>query len=276
MNKFILALVWTIIIILFPIGVLTAQNWDCDGDGHLNVSDAVHIINYFYGDGGSVVNFYDCDCDGMPGITIGDAQQIISYTFSGGNLYPATQGDYLAATDAKITFTQFPLRHGNNFVVDIFAEIPCGLIYYVIPFSFKAEDNQMVLRHDSTAYFISNPDKSAFLPDKDVLESEDIILIGGSKGIPAGGAHGLLAKAYFTQVSSGTSNDIRPTSTDRGLYPLLIKNIYGGINGESKLLPMISPIVPGDSNCDGRITIGDVVGIINYLYNGGPAPGDCY
>jgi hypothetical protein len=38
-------------------------------------------------------------------------------------------------------------------------------------------------------------------------------------------------------------------------------------------LPANCDIVRGDLNCDGLITIGDAVYIVNYLFGGGPAPG---
>jgi len=37
--------------------------------------------------------------------------------------------------------------------------------------------------------------------------------------------------------------------------------------------PVPVPLGSGDVNCDGQIQIGDVVYLINYLYHFGPAPG---
>jgi len=38
------------------------------------------------------------------------------------------------------------------------------------------------------------------------------------------------------------------------------------------LLPEFSPKYVGDVNCDGEVTISDVVYTINYLFHGGPPP----
>ena len=37
--------------------------------------------------------------------------------------------------------------------------------------------------------------------------------------------------------------------------------------------PSPNPEEAGDCNCDGKVDVGDVVYLINYLFRGGPPPG---
>jgi hypothetical protein len=66
---------------------------DANGDGDVNVSDAVHIINYIFA-GGNPPNPFesgDANCDGD--VNVSDAVWIINYIFTGGNAPCDTDDD---------------------------------------------------------------------------------------------------------------------------------------------------------------------------------------
>ena len=66
---------------------------DTNGDETVNVSDAVHIINYIFGSGGAPdpLSTGDTNCDTM--VNVSDAVYIINYVFVGGNPPCDTNGD---------------------------------------------------------------------------------------------------------------------------------------------------------------------------------------
>lgn len=66
---------------------------DADGEGNVNISDAVYTINYVFA-GGDPPDPYetgDCNCDGE--CNVSDAVWIINFIFSGGNNPCDTDGD---------------------------------------------------------------------------------------------------------------------------------------------------------------------------------------
>jgi ASPIC and UnbV/FG-GAP-like repeat/Dockerin type I domain len=66
---------------------------DTNGDETVNVSDAVHIINYVFvgGDPPDPIETGDCNCDDT--CNVSDAVWIINYVFVGGNIPCDTDGD---------------------------------------------------------------------------------------------------------------------------------------------------------------------------------------
>lgn len=57
---------------------------DADGNGIINISDAVYLINFIFAGGQAPANHLsaDADCNGI--LTISDAVFLINYIFSGG------------------------------------------------------------------------------------------------------------------------------------------------------------------------------------------------
>ena len=68
---------------------------DASGDGKVNVSDAVYIINYVFSGGNAPdpIESGDCDCSGS--CNVSDAVFVINYVFSGGKTPCDTNGDSL-------------------------------------------------------------------------------------------------------------------------------------------------------------------------------------
>lgn len=69
---------------LSDVGLHTYIAGDVDGNGFVNISDAVFLITYIFGGGPAPANraAADADCSGI--ITISDAVYLISYIFAGG------------------------------------------------------------------------------------------------------------------------------------------------------------------------------------------------
>jgi len=63
---------------------------DADSDGHVNIGDAVFIIDYIFKDGPAPVPLCAGDANGDDAVNIGDAVYLLNYIFKGG---PAPVGD---------------------------------------------------------------------------------------------------------------------------------------------------------------------------------------
>lgn len=91
--------------------------------------------------------------------------------------------------------------------------------------------------------------------------------------------------------AGGQSSAIGPgTSTNYNLYagfvyPVVVK--CGDANADGKITvsdvvylvnylfkggPVAKPYEAGEANCDGKVTVSDVVYLVNYLFKGGPVP----
>lgn len=77
-------------------GIIPFMCGDANGDQTLNVSDAVHIINYVFvsGDPPDPIEAGDCNCDAT--CNVSDAVYIINYVFIGGNKPCDTDGDTIS------------------------------------------------------------------------------------------------------------------------------------------------------------------------------------
>ncbi len=84
---------WTEFSRTFAVYIVDYVCGDSNGDGVVNVSDAVHIINYVFvgGNAPNPVQAGDCNCDGT--CNVSDAVGIINYVFVGGNLPCDMDGD---------------------------------------------------------------------------------------------------------------------------------------------------------------------------------------
>jgi hypothetical protein len=57
---------------------------DCNMDGVVNITDALFLLNYLFGDGSAPPRPESCDADGSGSLQISDAIRILNYLFSGG------------------------------------------------------------------------------------------------------------------------------------------------------------------------------------------------
>ena len=251
---------------------------DCNGDDRVNVSDAVMIVSWMFS-GGAITNFMDCDCDGFPGINIGDIYQIYDYVYFGGAgpfAYPGE--DYPVPSSVYFYYSKAIPENRDSFDVRITVDVPedFDLEQFVLPFSFAQApgssqapltcnwvDFDGTLFNDSIVTEINNTDKVIIFRGGGYPE---VILSGGSKG--------LLCTVNFTS-GAGDPNFLKLTSVNK-LWPMLFtKTSYDGINGTRVFLPGIAGTPYGDVDCSGSVNVSDAIYIINYVFSGGPAPGDC-
>lgn len=77
----------------FEIGCMDYITGDANGDGNINVSDAVYIINYVFIGGAAPdpIESGDANCDGS--VNVSDSVYIINYIFTGGNAPGDPDGD---------------------------------------------------------------------------------------------------------------------------------------------------------------------------------------
>ena len=68
-------------------------NGDVNGDGALNISDAVYIINYIFASGNPPEEYAAADVNCDETVNVSDAVWIINYIFVGGNQPCDIDGD---------------------------------------------------------------------------------------------------------------------------------------------------------------------------------------
>ncbi len=267
-------------IICISAGLLSAAPGDCDGDGNIAASDAVALVNYLFA-GGTLTNPSDCDCDGHPGISIGDALQLFGAMFTGCNLFPSPGTDLAVPSQVKLYFNgrvDFGVTPPMT-SIDIEVDVPAGFDVeaFYIPFSFAADPGGQVLdvanidltgtvAADISASLINNTDKY-------------FALGGGTNGtitaLP-GGTHGKLCTVNFNLASSPTDDptSLRMSTTDR-IEPLLFHQVcYSGIDRRRVYLAEFMRAPYGDVNTDRSVNVSDAVYIINFVFVGGPRPGN--
>ena len=278
--RYIISLVFilsVIITILSPHAA--AVPGDCNNDGSANVSDAVMINNWMFF-GGSLVNPPDCDCDGFPGINLGDIHQIFNYIF-GDHAEPVESPgyDYPVPSSIYFYYNKAVPENKDSFDVKITIDVPddFDIAQFVLPFSFAQApgSSQAPLTcnwisfdgsvlNDFIVHDIDNASKTVILYSSAVIPG--YIISGGSKG--------LLCTLNFTS-GAGDPNFLKMISVEF-LWPMLFaKAGYDGTNGTRVFLPGVTRTPYGDADCSGSVNVSDAVYIINYVFSGGPAPGDC-
>ena len=65
---------------------------------------------------------------------------------------------------------------------------------------------------------------------------------------------------------------VRKRGDANGDYKITVSDVVYIVNYLFKGGPAPNPFLTGDANCDGKVTISDVVYLVNYLFKGGPPP----
>jgi hypothetical protein len=93
----------------------------------------------------------------------------------------------------------------------------------------------------------------------------------------------IFAGGQSSAIGSGTSTNFNLYAGF--VYPIVVK--CGDANGDGKITvsdvvylvnylfkggPIPKPYEAGEANCDGKVTVSDVVYLVNYLFKGGPVP----
>jgi hypothetical protein len=259
-----------------------AEPGDCDGTGVANVSDAVYLIQYLFNNGPAPVSYSDCECDGLQGVNYGDYVHLMYFIWEEGeDPVPYPGSDYPQASHVKLFFNKQVDFSADPIVDQIQIEIvvPDGFNVYdlVLPFSFLAGAGQ-------TDISVSSIDFTGTVSDPGSLNSwiynleEKFILHGnlpwGTPAIPAG-ASGLLCTVTFTQDGpTAGPNDLRLCSRQPQWPILLARPDYNGTDGIRVYYPEFIRAPYGDCNTDQTVNVSDAVYIINYVFVGGPVPGN--
>jgi len=131
------------ICLLFFAGLLYAQTYpagEVNGDGSVNVSDAVWLINYIFVGGDPPVDMNSADVNNDCKINVSDAVTIISYIFQGGVtelvrgcLHDEVQGTCFmdGQMSADSSYVDFKVIGHNLFITHHWAYYQCCLSYYV-------------------------------------------------------------------------------------------------------------------------------------------------
>lgn len=267
---------------LFSVPPARAQLGDINGNEYpAEIADVVMFLQYLFSDGPPPVVRNDADVDNCPGINLGDVIQLVDYMLLGTPyLFPPVGTDLVVPSGIKIT-TGWVIDAPGQIVtmeVKINTIDQPDLYGLVIPLSYQNLPGQVELRCDyisflgtllegkDCGYKIDQDNKKILIYAHPDIFADSLIIHSGSDGV--------VAKIDFEVLSLGTPTEIIPT-----FYPpehtllLISKPDYeAGDPPGRMLLPEFSPKYVGDVNCDGEVSLPDVVYMINYLFHGGPPP----
>jgi hypothetical protein len=247
------------------------------------IADVIYFLNYLFSDGPPPFVRNDADLDNCPGINLGDLIQLIDYVQLGSSeLFPPVGTDLVVPSGIKIT-TGWVIDAPGQIVtmeVKINTIDQPDLYGLVIPLSYQNLPGQVELRCDyvsflgtllentGAGYNIDQDNKRINIYGYPDIFADSLVIPSGSEGV--------IAKIDFEVLSLGTPTEITATYYPPEHTMLLIsKPAYeAGDPPGRMLLPEFSLNYVGDVNCDGQVTISDVVYTVNYLFHGGPPPCD--
>jgi hypothetical protein len=257
------------------LGDINGNEYPCE------IADVVMFINYLFSDGPPPVVRNDADLDNCPGVNLGDVVHLIDYVLLGTQyLFPPVGTDLVVPSGIKITTGWVIDAPGQMVTMEVKINTinQPDLYGLIIPLSYQNLPGQAELRCDYVSFsgtVLQGKDCGYKIdPDnKKVLIYAYPDIFGDSLIIPSG-SEGAIAKIDFEVISLGTPTEITATYYPPEHTMLLIsKPDYqaGDLPGRM-LLPEFSLNYVGDVNCDGQLTISDVVYTVNYLFHGGPPP----
>jgi hypothetical protein len=247
------------------------------------IADVIYFLQYLFSDGPPPVVRNDADLDNCPGINLGDVLQLIDCVQLGSSeLFPPVGTDLVVPSGIKITTGWVIGAPGQIITMEVKINTvnEPDLYGLVIPLSYQNLPGQVELRCDyisflgtllenaGAGYNIDVDNKRINIYGYPELYSDSVVILSGSDGV--------IAKIDFEVLSSGTPTEITATYYPPEHTVLLIsKKAYeGGDPPGRMLLPEFSLNYVGDVNCDGQLTVSDVVYMVNYIFHGGPPPCD--
>jgi hypothetical protein len=244
---------------------------DCNNDGFVNAGDLTYLISYLYTGGPPPPVPADCDCDNHPGITDSDAFYLEKFLFIGGVLFPSP-GINLRQPAKTMVYTLFvvdgiPPRHKSEIWI---AVNPNETIQgFALPFSFANSAGEAVLICDSVSFVgsILTTPPSASIDNV----SKTFIITYDPNFAPAvaAGAEGMMATAYFSQVTPGSPHGVINSSMNNLHVSELYPPAWGGVAGAIVWTPSFIDKRPGEVTCDHFVDIDDVVQLLGYIFGGG-------
>jgi hypothetical protein len=285
MRKLIMLLVFCGVLALF-LGAffappVEADLGDVNGDGGVNSTDLVYLLNYLFQDGTPPPNPINADMDGSPGINMGDVLQLIGYLYLECDLLPYTGASVRVGSDIRFSSDLILIEGGNTLDttrINIIANGGPDLMGMVIPLSFANEPNELEVVLDNVSFdgTILPPDW-ALVSRIDNINKRVLIFPYADQYFdpPLGsGTIGLVATLYFSKVADGeplamSTTEIPPSHS----FTLISSYCADGTPPSQRIFsPMLSLALNGDANCDGMVAAGDIVYLINYLFRNGPPP----
>jgi hypothetical protein len=269
------ALPFTFIVVILAIALMPqaqAQQGDCNGNGVTDAGDMTFLISYLAA-GGPAPNMTRCDCDNYPGVNYGDLWQLIDFLFMGATLYTPPGTD--VPIPANVKFLAFGKPDGlgqTKSVILVDAAITADCV--LLPYSFAAGPGEATLDCSSVDFTGSvGTNLSAYI---DNVAKTFTISNSLAPSIPVTTNWRVFATANFTQVAPGTPVTVTPTSTATYFPMLLAQSSYTPPNGQRVIFPIMlfDLFDVGNVDCLGGVDIDDVVYMIQYIFLGGPAPGD--
>jgi len=270
--------------VLFAIALLlllctqvSAVPGDCNADGFVNASDMAYIVQYLFANG-PPPNMVDCDCDWYPGVNYGDFWQLTEALFMGAALYASPGNDVPMPSNVEFLVVIDPdgVAVTNSVIL---VKSPVAVDCAALPFSFApdpANADLICTSVDFTGSVGTNLQATI-----DNVGKFFIISNGMTPTIPITPNWALFATANFALdpggTGPGTPVTVHATSTPRIFPMLLMQGAYAGVNQVRVEFPTFMPnnwMLIGDANCDGQIDIDDAVYLIQYIFVGGPPPGD--
>jgi hypothetical protein len=286
--------VW-IFIVVFAIALLflstsaDAEQGDCDGDGvGGTVADFVYLTEHLFMDGPAPPIPRTCDCDNFPGVNYGDIWQLQKHIQnplstplydSPGYDYPAVEPsmkflvlgkpDGESTTEAALLGKRFtdhtpPYDLSGLLLTISFAAGPgeADLNCTGIDFSGSAAIN-LTGNYDngSKTLWIWNSQQGCMYvwPDWRIIATVQFVL--DPSGSPGSGV----------ELRPGVSGARRPIMLG---VPSFRPGIAPGFRVNYPVFVPLEAEQVGDVSCDGIVDIDDVVYIINWIFIGGPPPGD--
>ncbi len=257
---------------------------DADGNGALNISDMVYMLNYLFEAGPPSPDFDIADFDSHQEWTVNDAAVILNCTFGGcdpSQFCPPTIPAWNPAVTSgyRIRHTSAFPAHLDHSVVNLALDA-AGLTGFQLPLRILVDT--IPAQIDSVQFPVNG---SIFEGDPNflVLPSTPGVFVLASLPIfsyPSGSTP--LARVFVSAPIDTASRLIHLEFAD--YVPAQAPPGHDG-----PITPMIATwnvpvkpsffgtccLVPGDANGDGACTISDAIYLINYYFAGGPGPMQC-
>jgi len=257
---------------------------DINGSGFIDNFDILYLLGYLFQGGPTPPNPIDADIDGSPGINMGDLLQLIGYEYLSCSLQPYTGASVKVGSQIRFSSDLiFPVdtvtpSNQDTTYINIIDNGGPDLMGMVIPISFasKLGEVEVTLNQVSFSGSILPADWEKHAAIDNVNKRVLIYVYAVFPSITPldSGTVGKVATLYFTKTVDGKPLAISTTEIPPSHQFILISSYCAGTVSPSERIftPMLSLALNGDTNCDGKVDVGDVVYTINYLYKKGPPP----
>jgi hypothetical protein len=260
---------------------VAADPGDVNGNGYVESGDAVYLIQYLFQSGPPPPNPIDADVDGSPGINMGDLLQLIAHLTLQCDLLPYTGSSVRVGSNIRFSSDLILVAPGSTLDttrINIIINGGPDLMGMVIPLSYASQPGEVQVVLDNVSFdgTILPPDWALASEIDNVNKTVLLYPYADQYYDPPldSGSTGLVATLYFGKVADGDPLAISATEVPPSHSLALISSYCADGTPPSQRIfsPMLSLALNGDANCDGVVTAGDIVYLINYLFKSGPPP----